>query len=296
MQQHGPNTPRGAQPAGRPNLRPYGHVGVNIAAGANAAMQRDEYASAALERATAKLADLRTGRTGDQPAALSLATQTGNLAASAILLLMAASNALRFHAEGNQTAVLVCFVLGAVFVVWPILYLPRSRPSTPQRLLADYYRSLGAGRHARARQHVVKGDLDHFVRVQPSLGDFGKPSRRSFTFADPEAAKSYWNELLRWHPLPYCTARVDNVRVTMFGPDVAVVDFRLQLWANTRWWFVAVAVLWVIALLVEAFTRKKWNGDMRKVVVRVGDGWKMFNGEWQGPEERDLSWLPTSTS
>ncbi|MCC6465029.1 MAG: hypothetical protein IT463_06765, partial [Planctomycetes bacterium] len=76
MQQHGPNTPRGAQPAGRPNLRPYGHVGVNIAAGANAAMQRDEYASAALERATAKLADLRTGRTGDQPAALSLATQT----------------------------------------------------------------------------------------------------------------------------------------------------------------------------------------------------------------------------
>ena len=30
---------------------------------------------------------------------------------------------------------------------------------------------------------------------------------------------------------------------------------------------------------------------MQKIVIWRNDRWRIFNGEWQGPEERDLSWL-----
>jgi len=43
-------------------------------------------------------------------------------------------------------------------------------------------------------------------------------------------------------------------------------------------------------LIVDLATRKTVVQEMRKILVRVGDEWHLFNGEWMGIEETDVGW------
>ena len=123
------------------------------------------------------------------------------------------------------------------------------------------------------------------------MGDFGQPTGRPMTFDDRWHYFAYWDQLLRWRPAPYCLTRVSDVAVRMVAPDVAIVEFKLRLIANTRLVYLSILVIGLLAAFIDIATRKTLKARLQKVMVKVGGGWKLLNGEWEGPEERDLSWL-----
>jgi hypothetical protein len=77
----------------------------------------------------------------------------------------------------------------------------------------------------------------------------------------------------------------------MVARDVAVIDYKLKLIMNTRLWLLLIFVALLLAVIVDIATQKRVKAQLRKVAVKVGDEWKLLNGEWQGYEDFDLRWL-----
>jgi hypothetical protein len=110
-------------------------------------------------------------------------------------------------------------------------------------------------------------------------------------FADTESFASYWKEMLRYQPLPYCFARIKGVTERPIAQDLMLVDFELTFIMNTQLWFLLIFLALPLAAIVDLMTRKTVKVQMRKLLYRAGDEWHMFNGEYQGPEELDTRWL-----
>jgi hypothetical protein len=142
-----------------------------------------------------------------------------------------------------------------------------------------------------ARKLVVPNDFDSFPREYPDHKALGLGGMPPYEFDAPSGFKDYWTGLVRYPSSPYCLAQVRNVRVEEIDPDIAVVEFRLKLAINTSLWILLVIVALLIALIVDLATRKRIDAPMRKILIRVGDEWHLFSGEWQGPDEQDVSWL-----
>ncbi len=71
---------------------------------------------------------------------------------------------------------------------------------------------------------------------------------------------------------------------------IVAVDFELRLIMNTKLWTSLVFGMIILAVIADLATRRTVRVPVRKVLIKVGDEWRMFNGEWMGPEEQDLSW------
>jgi hypothetical protein len=197
---------------------------------------------------------------------------------------------------GETPPVGIVFVLfSGVIALIPISVIFRSRPRTPQAALLEFYRTLSRGESKRALALLTNADRDSSTRIQPKIAELGRPNGYPLPFSDPNAFAAYWNELLRTHPAPYCVVRMSNVQVQQIAPDVAVVDYKLTLTMNTSLYYLLILLGILLGVLlafaIDAMTRKVVKADLRKVLVRVGDEWKLFNGEWQGYEEYDLRWL-----
>lgn len=274
------------QPGAPTNLRPYGY------AYGNAPVQAGTAEEAALRRAADKLQQVRGGYAGDVAAGFNKRNFAGAAALSAVpaalfvLLAIAALNS-----EGGAVAALVLMIPVVFFTGIPLLILLRSRPSTPKVALTEFYRAVAKDRTDRALALLTNADRDDTTRRQPLIANLGQPSGYPLPFGDKQAFARYWSELLRSHTAPYCLVKLSKVRVQQLAPDVAVVDFRLTLTMNTQLWWLLILVALLIALIVDLATRKVVKADLRKVLVKVGDEWKLFNGEWQGYEEYDLRWL-----
>lgn len=101
----------------------------------------------------------------------------------------------------------------------------------------------------------------------------------------------YWTGLVRYPASPYCLAQISNLHVEEIDEDLVVAEFNLKLGINTSLWILLALVTVLLALVVDLATRKRVNAPMRKILVRVGDEWHLFSGEWQGPDEADAIWL-----
>jgi hypothetical protein len=213
---------------------------------------------------------------------------------AALLLYFGSKYAIRaiFGAGNNLVVGLIFIALGAGILAlhWPIWRA--SKPITPKLALLSFYRALGRGQFEQAAKHVIDADLDTFPRYQPRIEKLGRPTGRGFPFRQPEAFKEYWQELVRFLEWPYCLVHVSRVRVTEISDRLCVVDFRLRLTMNTQLYFLLIFVALPLAAIVDFLTHRVVTQDMRKVLVRVGDEWHLFSGDWQGVEEFDTSWLP----
>lgn len=267
----------------QPNLRPYGLAG---ATALEAPQWPPEYRQQALARAAGKLAALRSGATGDKPAG---APWRQNITRLAFWWSIAF-----FFVMGGLTALCdcrPCIGFGLLLMLVPVALIQRGLPRSPERLLVDFYRCLGNGYFERALTHVIEGDKDAFPRILPSAEPTARTARSSVAFSGLGDFVRYWHEFQHRHSAPGCAARIRDVSIEMAGADVAVVSFQLHLGARSGFWFLQSPLGAVFKALASKAARHEWRGNMRKVVVRVGNGWKVFNGEWQGPEEQDLSWL-----
>lgn len=278
--------------SGQPNLRPYGDSWGNNAQSAPGGSLEEQ----ALSRASQKLALVRSGRSGDEPAGLDLML----LLPSFLLALLLGAPLMFFgvmvmvNARNGAVGGLMLLVFGLLFMLIPLVVYLQTRLSTPKGALLSFYKSLARGRNKRARKLIVRPDLDQFPRFQPMIADLGTPTNYPRGFNDERAFGDYWRELLLSGSMPYCLAAVKGVRETPISADVMLVDFELKLIMNTRMWLLLFLVIGLLAAIIDLATRKTVTVPMRKVLVRVGEEWRIFSGEWQGYEEFNLDWTRKS--
>jgi hypothetical protein len=265
------------------NLTPFGHSGDMQPVGD---MRTD-----ALVRASNKLLSLQERAVPTAP----MTRGIGNILGAVLFGLLA----LFFYGVGviavmgkDPVFIGLAFMWGfaslIAFLAWRIWV--DGLPTTPKRALNLFYKSLARGNASRAAKMVVPNDFDDYPRYQPQIAYIGTGFNPR-PFAAPGAFGDYWNEMLRYHTAPYCIARVSSVSVQEVGLDIVVVDFQLKLMMNTQLWLALVFIALLLAAIVDMATRKTVTVQMRKVLYRVGDQWHMFDAEWQGYEERDLSWV-----
>ena len=271
------------------NLRPYGDAWAKT----GSVVPSGSIEESAIARAVAKLDDVRTGRSGDTAAGPDMRSVaiTGVLASLISFPLLVGFYFL-IQRSDSRVGALIMFGIALLLLSIPVIGFVTSRPDSHVRCLKQFYRMLAHGRHDRARRLVIKSDLDGWPRYQPMITNLGRPTNAPRPFQNVQAFRDFWNELLRSHSSPYCIARVSRVLVTPIAPDLALVDYKLKLIMNSSMWGLMFLVIGIFALLLDIATRKVVKVDKRKLLVKVGDEWRIFSAEWQGYEEFDTSWLP----
>lgn len=270
--------------AGEPlNLRPYG----DSLTGGGPAAQPGTFEAAAQDRAMRKLNHWRAGLGGDRPAGPNLLCLMIALLFTLVPVGIFGLLPVWVAAKGIAVGALELGMFVATFVVVSaaLCYL-QTRPTSPKRTLNEFYRSLGRGQTKRAQKLVLPPDLDEFPRYQPHLPDLGEPTTLAYHFDDPTGFRAYWNGLVRAQTWPYCHVKISKLEEREIAPGIVVVDFELHLIMNTRLIFVVL----VIAVIIDLLTRRTVRVPMRKVLVKVGNEWRLFNGEWMGYDEHDLNW------
>ena len=268
------------------NLTPFGHQS------AAAPLSAGNHHADTLGRAAVKLEALRSGQFPAVPVGRFLGPMLG---ASFMGLLAAGFLTLGFTlvigpAKPVWAALIVFGVFALLCASAAYLLFLDSKPDTPKRAIKLFYKALGRGNAKRAARMVVPNDFDDFPRFQPQVKGFGS-GMNPRPFGGDVFFGSYWSELLRYHTSPYCYVNVSSVQVRELGPDLAVVDFKVRFTMNTSLWMLLIFVALLIAVIVDFATRKVVTVQMQKLLYRVGDEWHLFNGEYQGAEEFDLSWL-----
>jgi hypothetical protein len=274
-------------PSTGPELTPYGHS----APGYSAPVQYDDYSTMVRQRAAQKLQDIRQGVSGDEPVPFPVGRIIGAAAIVALPAFMFLSIAWMGLTEDEPMFAMFFLPLGLAALSIPVVMGFNARTSKPTGALRAYFKALGKGRHKYARKLVTQSDLDALQRRQPLIDKLGRPSGMPLSFDTEQVFARYWNELLRTRSAPYCIVRVSGVEETPLAADVVLVKCRIRLIMNSSLWYLLILLAWPVAIIADLATRKTVHADLTKVMVRVGDQWKLFNGEWQGYDELDLSWL-----
>lgn len=186
---------------------------------------------------------------------------------------------------------MIAFAIAALPWLIPVFVYVLSIPSSPVRALKGYLRALGRGSYSRARILLLDADRDSFARVQPFIDKLGMPTPMPHRFDNAELFDSYWKGLLRWRPPCYCMVNVSKVKVTQLRDDVALVECQVRFIMNSSLWSLMFLVIGIFAIIIDLATRTTITMPLRKVMVRSGNEWRVFNGELMGADEHDLRWL-----
>ena len=257
------NLPPGLDPRIRSEyLMPFGGVEPGVVL--------DALHFAALHRASAKLATLYAGR-GFVPAGPCYAVVRHQIARAAILAIPIA-------------------LLGLLALI-PGIY--NATPRTPQAALHIFYALIQSGSFNEAFERVVQCNRDDFPMRVVDVPVFGKPSETAHL--DAQAFMRYWQSLLGVNEAPWVQIRTHGFDVRDLGHNLFGVDFNIEfVIRDKRWlWLLLLGLLpgYALALILSYWTSVRIRGRLHKLVYRLGGEYQLFNGEFQGAEEFDLSWL-----
>ncbi len=269
------------------NLTPFGHAG--------APAEPNQYMQDAFGRAEIKLNALRARVTHERPAG-SLGTlfigPSALCVMGALPALLIGFAILSDSKAKSPGAALIFLLIGAALIGLGVWLFVSAKPDTPKKALKYYFKAVAAGKGEKAASLVASNDFDDFPRFPPQMSGFGQSAVRPFF--NGQFLGGYWNELVRYHSAPYCIASLHRVREQQIAPDLMIVDCEVRFIMNTQLWLLLIFVALLIALIADMATRKTVKIPVRKLLYRVGNEWKLFNGELQGPEELDLRWLTAS--
>ncbi len=274
-----------------PNFRPYG----NAAFGATAPVDPASVQAQLLQRARDKFETCQL--LASEPAGGDVARTVivSVIAAVPVGLALLFAFALSQDRTSGPLGVLIPALIALGFASIPVIIFLRSRPLTPKTAFKEFFRSLGRGSHKRARSLAIANDLDDFPRVQPLVQKLGQPTGMPYRFADPGQFKLYWDQLLRPRMPAYCRMAIRNVRETPVAANVVLVEADMTITTNSTLWglFILMGLVFglVVYAIVDAATRTTVRLPVRKVLVKVGNEWRIFNAELMGVDEHDLSWL-----
>lgn len=269
------------------HLRPYG---VATLAGMPVATS-PEALSAAIDRARQKLETARTKPPLPAGADLKRTVLAAVLALFAALVPGLFLGGFISMGSSAWSGILITGMLVAAVLLSPVLAYLGSVPRKPRTTFEQYFRCLSRGAYDRARALLLNADCDSFPRFQPVVSGLGRPSGRPLSFDGPTYFRAYWSDLLRWRRPCYCHVSFKGLKVTQISPDLATVEGELKFTMNTSLWALLVLVICMLAWIVDLATRTTVVVPVRKLLVRVGNEWHIFNGELMGADEHDLSWI-----
>lgn len=281
------NLPPGLDPRIRSEyLMPFGGVEPGVVL--------DALHFAALHRASAKLATLYAGR-GFVPAGPCYAVVRHQIARAAILAIPFGLLAMLIATLGRG-AVPVAIFLGAIALLGLLALIPgiyNATPRTPQAALHIFYALIQSGSFNEAFERVVQCNRDDFPMRVVDVPVFGKPSETAHL--DAQAFMRYWQSLLGVNEAPWVQIRTHGFDVRDLGHNLFGVDFNIEfVIRDKRWlWLLLLGLLpgYALALILSYWTSVRIRGRLHKLVYRLGGEYQLFNGEFQGAEEFDLSWL-----
>jgi len=249
-----------------------------------------------LEAAREKWRLLRAGQTHDQPAGDESRLRRVGL----VVVLVSGGPAVMgvgflpvvLVGDPVFSFLLVTSLAGGLWSAGAIYFsMLRRRPRTdPVKALRSYFASLLYGDAKHAAKHVTNADKNDLPRFQPMHTGLGAPSGKQFKFKYPGDFKLYWAELVPGIPFAATTHRLVVREEKELAPQLRAVRFHWTVTTRNQYWLLLTPLLFS-GLVLFLVLRQRYEGEMQKLMVKVGDEWKLFNGEWQGYEELDLSWL-----
>jgi hypothetical protein len=131
---------------------------------------------------------------------------------------------------------------------------------------------------------VYWGRIAHRKKPWRSHFSLGNSEVR-FLAADVALVDFTLKERERFVPGDFMLATGGGMASALFGIGLDKIDPVIQT-------LVAYG-LGILAAILNAGLPAPWQEKhrLRKLVVRSGRGWKLFSGDWQTPDETDLSWL-----
>lgn len=258
-------------------LNPYGFGGNNKPILANSPEE------AALIRAKEKLAAIRQGDARDKRLG---ASKLFLIILGLVLVVYVPSqvyNGLRLHDYNSEpltdlslssltaTTPIATSMLYVVMLVWAAL---SSIPNTPKRAARRFYRSICWSVFPNARRLVVATDLDDSQRTAPTLPNLSEPLSSPVRFSSGSGFVDYWKSVVG---MTRKKRRMNKVKYTLlneYADDLVLAKLEITFWRGGT-------------IISSKFPPQ----EVQKLLVKVGKEWKLFNGEWQGYEETNLSWL-----
>lgn len=273
-----------------------------------------------LERAARKLAEVRAGKVKavaehDFSKRLKLSILLSLAGALLMLPFMGLSLWLQPDRVPTGTANLVILLIlpFSVFATWR-----RMHSGEPVHVLGRYLGFAAAQQWQYAPPIVAPNDLDAEPRFVPKVADHCIGGAQ-FNFSDALGQERYWNLLLNNLDLSRRRfVRILQCKETRLADDLTMVQCECRFW-RWRWLYL---VLWIIPAMIGsvafAVTLGRRLGDLsiysstpfvvagfyfsaqsvrvrlNKLLINIDGKWKVFNGELQGYEELDLSWLPVN--
>ena len=192
----------------------------------------------------------------------------------------------------------------------------RRRMSSVERTIRDFYGAAASvdDKVKGLDQFVVLADLDGAPRKQPPVNQSAKLP----PLKDGPEVDQYWANLGKLSPKHRQVINVEGVKLSELSPVLVLASLKLRVVRVRRlpfllsylvvlipiifhdllvgygWWlfFGAIALAglaWFV--LIRLLVRRGETHRVRKLLVRCGDKWRLFCADWEGYEERDLSWL-----
>jgi hypothetical protein len=211
-------------------------------------------------------------------------------------------------------------VLGIILLatVAGIVFRRLKKPPSPAEIAVRDFYETASGDTSDAdnfSRHVIQADLDDAARRAPAFENgIIRPERLD----SPDALKRYWRCMFRPGFMLRYESKVKGVSLTPLADDLMLAHVKLRVarysWGLAGLVFMAFIVLTIVlvghaegtqleipagALLMGGAIvaaqvlplRNLETYTVRKLLVRCGEQWRLFCGDWEGWEEADLSWL-----
>lgn len=263
--------------------------------GDDSALPSPEHRLLALERAAQKLARIRSG---DTLPPRSLRVRTHLMANGLALLTGLLMLALAVTAMGNNPSLLGAAVIlvmgGAMIALRAALGLFGARSLQPHECVQHYFNALGSRQWSSAIGLVSETDQDGFVRKQPAATGFGSlPHGLPLDSADN--LKTYWSYLTGRQLGQSAAISLSKFQTVYYVEGLCRVTCRCRITSNSALWLLWILIIPLAGALVSALgawlTGRSVDVTLHKIVVKSGREWRLFNAEFEGPEEADVSWL-----
>jgi hypothetical protein len=162
--------------------------------------------------------------------------------------------------------------LGIYLLIYGSRTIARSRARTPVDCVREFVHCVQRADLHRAWALVAPVDRDSYTRAAPSVAENDPVTVKRFAFDSRASFAAYWRAARALGPATRLRL-VAGQRVEHLGPGIAVVSIEVNVQKTMR-------------LQSEARTL-----DIRKLVLRHGNEWRVFDGEVASAAELDPQWL-----
>jgi len=265
-------------------LMPFGLHGTEFVA--------DEHHRLALERAGKKLSSLRCGQVQVTPLG-ALPGRTSQFVGFVLVCFLFAFSVWVDLGRGPWS------VLTAVQAIPPVilgglllrdLLLTQANPAGCFRLFAKL---ISKRDYETAYRLVVPNDMDGSLRKLPARKP-GSDEAQTQPIQFPLQLKEYWQQVLPTDESRRAALGILEFELQALAPDLDLAVCKLRVRTGTRlrlaYWNL-FRFCYRIVFGRDDDRVSEQVVDWRKLLYRQGKKYYLFNAEFQGPEEVDLSWL-----